>query len=67
MATTKKKATKRKIIKKATLYSYVNPAHKAWVQKQAKIAGVGQSVFMDYVLKAARKGNFQITTSTGKR
>ena len=52
---------------KATLYSYVSPINKTWVQKQAKKSGVGQSVFMDYVLKAARTGKFEITTSTGRR
>ena len=68
---TKKKAPKRQKVartdRNVTLYSYVSTLNKKWVQAQAKKYGLGQSVYMEQMIRAARTGKFQITTSTKRR
>lgn len=59
-------AKKTKAGQKHVLYANVALINKTWVQKQAKLAGIHQGVYMDYLLKAARQGKFQITTITGR-
>jgi len=53
--------------KKLILYAHVSPINKAWVQKEAKFAGLTQGVYMDFLLKAARAKKFKITSVTGSR